>query len=368
MSEHDEQERTEQPSEKRLREAREKGDVPRSRDLSGAVVVLAGVSTLLGGGEGALVHVRRLYTMGMSYGREALLSDQLPSRVLNMAVHEALALFAPVAAATMLAALAAPVLLGGLNFSAEALQPKLERLDPIKGLGKIFAMRGLVELGKSLLKLLLIGAVLLMVLKNWQGDLMGTGQGEVGAGMVRAMSLLGHGALLFGSVLALIGGADALYQKFDHNKRLRMTRQELKDESKESDGNPELKGRIRQLQFQMARKRMMQELPTADVLVTNPSHFAVAFRATRHCQGHGRAGAADPPGRLQSSHPHGGSAAAGACAVCHHPARSRDSLVTLRGRGAGARLRVSAQAGGVARRGAAEGAATRSRSGPDGSL
>jgi flagellar biosynthetic protein FlhB len=278
MSEHDEQERTEQPSEKRLREAREKGEVPRSRDLSGAVVVLAGVSTLLSGGEGALIHVRRLYTMGMSYGREALFSDQLPTRVFNMALHEALALFAPVAMATMVAALAAPVLLGGLNFSAEALQPKFERLDPIKGLGRIFAVRGLVELGKSLLKLLLIGAVLVMVLKNWQHDLMGTGQGEVGAGMVRAMRLLGHGALLFGSILALIGGADALYQKFDHNKRLRMTRQELKDEAKESDGNPELKGRIRQLQFQMARKRMMQELPTADVLVTNPSHFAVALR------------------------------------------------------------------------------------------
>jgi flagellar biosynthetic protein FlhB len=189
-----------------------------------------------------------------------------------------MSLFAPVALATMLAALAAPLLLGGLNFSAEALEPKFERLDPIKGLGRIFAMRGLVELAKSLLKLLLIGGVLVMVLKNWQDDLMATGVGEVRAGTFKAMSLLGHGALLFGSILALIGGADALYQKFDHTKRLRMTRQELKDESKESDGNPELKGRIRQLQFQMARKRMMQELPKADVLITNPSHFAVALR------------------------------------------------------------------------------------------
>jgi len=278
MSEHDEQERTEQPSEKRLREAREKGDLPRSRDLSGAVVVLAGVAALISGGERSMDHVRRIYGLGLNYGRDALFSDQLPSRVLALAMHEAMALFAPVALATVLAALAAPVLLGGLNFSAEALQPKLERLDPLKGLGRIFAMRGLVELGKSLLKLLLIGAVLVMLLKNWQSDLMATGHGEVGAGTLKAMGLLGHGALLFGSVLALIGGADALYQKFDHNKRLRMTRQELKDESKESDGNPELKGRIRQLQFQMARKRMMQELPKADVLVTNPTHFAVALR------------------------------------------------------------------------------------------
>ena len=278
MAENDDQERTEQPSEKRLRESREKGDVPRSRDLSGAVVVLAGVSALMSGGQAAMVHVRHIYGFGLSYGRDALFSDQLPSRALSLAMHEAMSLFAPVALATMLAALAGPLLLGGLNFSAEALQPKFERLDPIAGLGRIFAMRGLVELGKSLLKLLLIGAVLVMVLKNWQDDLMATGHGEVGAGTFKAMSLLGHGALLFGSILALIGGADALYQKFDHTKRLRMTRQELKDESKESDGNPELKGRIRQLQFQMARKRMMQELPKADVLITNPSHFAVALR------------------------------------------------------------------------------------------
>lgn len=278
MAEHDAEDRTEQPSEKRLREAREKGDVPRSRDLSGAVVVLAGVSALISGGEHAMEHVRRIYGFGLTYGRDALFSDALPARVLGLALREAMMLLAPVALATVLAALAAPVLLGGLNFSAEALQPKFERLNPIEGLGRIFAMRGLVELGKSLLKLLLIGAVLVMVLKNWQGDLMATGHGDVGHGMLKAMGLLGHGALLFGTVLALIGGADALYQKFDHAKRLRMTRQELKDEAKESDGNPELKGRIRQMQFQMARKRMMQELPKADVVITNPMHFAVALR------------------------------------------------------------------------------------------
>ncbi|WP_243039304.1 flagellar biosynthesis protein FlhB [Dyella sedimenti] len=278
MAEQDNEDRTEQPSEKRLREAREKGDVPRSRDLSGAVVVLAGVATLISGGHGAMAHVRRIYGLGLDYGRDALFSDELPVRVLSLAMREALLLLTPVALATVLAALAAPVLLGGLNFSAEALQPKFERLDPVEGLGRIFAMRGLVELGKSLLKLVLIGAVLVLVMKNWQTELMGTGRGDVASGTVRAMTLLGRGALLFGTVLALIGGADALYQKYDHTKRLRMTRQELKDEAKESDGNPELKGRIRQLQFQMARKRMMQELPKADVVVTNPSHFAVALR------------------------------------------------------------------------------------------
>lgn len=278
MSDNDDQERTEQPSEKRLKEAREKGDVPRSRDLSGALVVLAGVAALLASGGASMRHVQAIYTLGLHYSRDALFSNTLPGRVLLLAMHEAMRLFAPVAFATLLAVLAGPLLLGGLSFSAQALQPKFERLDPIKGLGKIFAVRGLVELGKSLLKLALIGGVLALLLYHWTGDLLSTGRGNVAFGISESMRLLGQASLDFGVILALIGGVDALYQKFDFSKRQRMTRQELRDESKESDGNPEMKGRIRQVQHQMARRRMMQDLPTADVVVTNPTHFAVALK------------------------------------------------------------------------------------------
>lgn len=278
MAENDDQERTEQPSEKRLREAREKGDVPRSRDLSGALVVLAGVAALLSGSERAMSHARAIYALGLSYSREALFSDALPGRVLALAVREALMLFAPVAVATLLAVFAAPMLLGGISFGGQALQPKFDRLNPVAGLGRIFAMRGLVELGKALLKLLFIGGALALLLKHSVDELQALGRADVALGVARAMSLLGRSALLFGALLALIGGADALYQKFDHAKRLRMTRQELKDEAKETEGNPELKGRIRQVQFEMSRRRMMEELPKADVIVTNPTHFAVALK------------------------------------------------------------------------------------------
>ena len=278
MSDDSDQEKTEQPTEKKLRESREKGEVPRSRDLSGAMVVLAGVAALMSGGEQAFVHARRIFSLGMHYSRDALFSDDLPGRTLRAVVYEALGLFWPVALATMLATLAAPLLLGGLNFSAQALQPKFERLDPIKGLGKIFAMRGLVELGKALLKLLFIGAVLALLLRHWQGELQATGRGSVVAGIAQSIGLLGRAALWFGSMLALIGGIDALYQKFDHAKNLRMSRQEIKDEMKESEGNPEMKGRIRQVQQAQARRRMMEELPKADVVVVNPTHFAVALR------------------------------------------------------------------------------------------
>jgi flagellar biosynthesis protein FlhB len=278
MSDDSDQEKTEEPSEKKLRESREKGEVPRSRDLSGAIVVLAGVAALMNGGQSAFLHARRIFALGLGYSREALFSDALPGRTLHAAMHEALNLFAPVAVATMLATLAAPLLLGGLNFSAQALQPKFDRLDPIKGLGRIFAMRGLIELGKALLKLLFIGAVLGLLLRHWQDELQATGRGSVVAGIAQSIGLLGRAALWFGSMLALIGGIDALYQKFDHAKTLRMTKQEIRDEMKESEGNPELKGRIRQVQQAQSRRRMMEELPKADVVVVNPTHFAVALR------------------------------------------------------------------------------------------
>ena len=278
MSDDSDQEKTEQPTEKKQRESREKGEVPRSRDLSGALVVLAGVAALMSSGESAFLHARQIFSLGLGYSREALFTDALPGRTLHAAMSEALSLFAPVAVATMLATLAAPLLLGGLNFSAQALQPKFERLDPIKGLGKIFALRGLVELGKALLKLLFIGGVLALVLQHWQGELQATGRGSVAAGIAQSIGLLGRAALWFGVILALIGAIDALYQKFDHAKNLRMTKQEIKDEMKESEGNPEMKGRIRQVQQAQARRRMMEDLPRADVLVVNPTHFAVALR------------------------------------------------------------------------------------------
>jgi flagellar biosynthesis protein FlhB len=278
MSDDSDQEKTEEPSEKKLRESREKGEVPRSRDLSGAIVVLAGVAALMNGGQSAFLHARRIFALGLGYSREALFSDALPGRTLHAAMHEALNLFAPVAVATMLATLAAPLLLGGLNFSAQALQPKFDRLNPIKGLGRIFAMRGLIELGKALLKLLFIGAVLGLLLRHWQDELQATGRGSVVAGIAQSIGLLGRAALWFGSMLALIGGIDALYQKFDHAKTLRMTKQEFRDEMKESEGNPESKGRIRQVQQAQSRRRMMEELPKADVVVVNPTHFAVALR------------------------------------------------------------------------------------------
>lgn len=278
MADDSDQEKTEQPTEKRLKESREKGELPRSRDLTGAAVVLAGVAALMAGGPHAFVHAQRIFRIGLGYSRDALFTDTLPARALTAALHEALALFAPVAIATLLAALGAPLIIGGLNFSTKALEPKFERLDPIKGLGRIFAMRGLVELGKALLKVIFIGVLLALLLRHWQGAMLQTGRGPVLGGIALALGLLGQAGLWFGAILAVIGGIDAVYQKYDYNKNLRMSRQEIKDEMKESEGSPEIKSRVRQVQQAQARRRMMQDLPKADVVVVNPTHFAVALR------------------------------------------------------------------------------------------
>ena len=278
MAETETEDRTERASEKRLQEARDKGDLPRSRDLSGAMVVLAGASVLMYDGAAMYAHLRRIYALGMDYTRAALFSDHLMSRVLAALMGELLALLLPVFAATLLAAIGASVLIGGVNFSGQALVPKFERLDPITGLGRLFSLNGLVELGKSLLKVLFVGTAMALLLRHDVAAVIATGRGAVQGGIAQALALVAWAALLFAATLVVIGVADAAWQRYDYGRRHRMSKQEQKDEHKESEGNPQLKGRLRQMQQQISRRRMIQEVPKADVVVVNPSHFAVALR------------------------------------------------------------------------------------------
>jgi flagellar biosynthesis protein FlhB len=278
MADTENEDRTERASERRLQEAREKGEIPRSRDLSGAMVVLAGASMLLSGSATMFAHMQRIYGMGLGYSREALFSDHLMTRVLSGVLGEMLGLLTPIFAATLLAAIGSSVLIGGFNFSTEALVPKFERLDPIAGFGRLFSLNGLIELGKSLIKVIFIGGALALLLRHDEDAVMATGKEAIGAGVGQALSLVAHAALLFAVVLGVIGGIDAIWQRFDYERQHRMSKQEVKDEHKDTDGNPQLKGRIRQMQHQIARRRMIQEVPKADVIVVNPTHFAVALR------------------------------------------------------------------------------------------
>lgn len=272
------QERTEQATEKHLRDAREKGDVPRSRDLSAALIVLASVGTLLAMRSWYAAHLRKLMHLGLVYGPAQATGGAAMGSAISAAGIEAIELLAPLFGAALLATLLAPALSGGFSFSTEALLPKPERLNPIEGFKRIVSLRGLVELGKSLLKVALIGGVLTMVLWQSRITLLGTGRGDVRTGIGTTLGVVGHAALLFAGAMAVVGFVDMLWQRFDYARRMRMTRQEQRDEHKETEGSPETRSRVRGMQQQMAQRRMMQAVPKADVVVLNPTHFAVALK------------------------------------------------------------------------------------------
>lgn len=278
MAENDDQERTERASEKRLRDAREKGDVPRSRDLSAALIALVSVGTLLALRPWLGTHLKNLMRIGLVYGREQAMGTAAMGAAATAAGAEALKLLAPLFGVAMLATLLSPAIAGGFAFSTEALVPKFERLDPIEGFKRLVSLRGLVELGKSLLKVALIGSVLTWVLWHSRVELLATGRGNVQSGIDAALDVVGRAALLFAGALAVVGFVDMLWQRFDFARRMRMTKQELRDEHKETEGSPETKSRVRNVQQQMAQRRMMEAVPKADVVVLNPTHFAVALK------------------------------------------------------------------------------------------
>ena len=184
----------------------------------------------------------------------------------------------PILAATFFAALAAPLAIGGWNFSGQALQPQFSRMNPVSGIGRIFSARGLVELGKGLAKVFVVGIIGVMLLKSLTPQLMGLSTEPVNAAIGHSASMTSYALLILCMGLAVIAAVDVPYQLWQYSKELRMTREEVRQEYKESEGSPETRGRIREAQRALSRGRMMQEVPTADVVVTNPTHYAVALR------------------------------------------------------------------------------------------
>ena len=272
------QERTEQATPKRKREARQRGQVPRSRELGAAAVVGAGVLGAIGGGShlthGALDELRGL----LNFDAAALEHPGLMGARLGQALWQALLLCSPVFLACVCAALLAPIALGGWNFSVQALKPDFSRINPMAGLGRMFSGQGGVELLKGLIKISWIGGVGTLYLWQKRNALEALAAEPVRRGIADgAAIMLGAMGWLAAALLA-VAALDAPYQLWSYARRLRMSRQEIRDEMKQSDGRPEVKARIRRLQAEMSRRRMMEALPGADVVVTNPTHYAVALK------------------------------------------------------------------------------------------
>jgi len=271
-------ERTEQPTQKRIDEARKKGQVPRSVELNTAAVVLvvgAGLHLLGGHLAGGLTNLMRA---GLSVSREQALDESLAVSAFAGSMLNALLTVAPLLGLTVVAALAAPMLIGGWNLSFGVLAPDFKRLSPLSGLKRIFSTRGLVELSKAFLKFLLVAVIAVVFLWLHTDDLLGLSSQPAASAIGNAVTLSGQAFLYLAGSLAVIAAIDVPYQLWQHKQSLRMTRHEIREEMKESEGSPEIKGRIRQMQEAVARRRMMQEVQKADVVVVNPTHFAVALR------------------------------------------------------------------------------------------
>jgi flagellar biosynthetic protein FlhB len=278
MAENDGQERTEQATPKRLEEARRKGQIPRSRDLSTAAVTLVGGAALYMLGGQITGQMAEMMRRSLSLSREEATdtAHMLPS--LANAAADGLWLSAPVLGAITLAAIIAPLALGGWSFATQAMAPQLSRLNPIEGIKRMFALRSLVELAKAMAKFGVVAIVAAIVLWNDAPTLMALGREPLQQAIGHAVQISGKALLIISAGLLIIAGIDVPYQLWQYAKQMRMSREEIRQEYKEAEGSPEVKGRIRQLQQQMARQRMMQEVPNADVVVVNPTHFAVALK------------------------------------------------------------------------------------------
>ena len=279
MAEQDQgQERTEQATPKRLQDARDKGQVPRSRELNTMTMMLAASGGLLFLGEDIIAGLQRMLHKTLHLERSLIFDTAAAPHILSEAVVSTLWVIAPFLGLMALAALFAPLAMGGWSFSPQAMGFKWEKLDPLKGIGRIFAWRGLVELLKSLAKFCVLGTVTVFLLWNEVDAFLGLGAEPLQLGLQHVARLLGWSFLALSLALILIAMVDVPFQLWDHARQLKMTRQEVRDEMKETDGRPEVKAQIRRMQREMAQRRMMQEVPKADVVITNPTHYAIALR------------------------------------------------------------------------------------------
>jgi flagellar biosynthetic protein FlhB len=271
-------ERTEQPSARRLEQARERGQIPRSRELTNFATMIGGAVTLATIGATLATRMALIMRTSLAVDPERLRDPSSMLASFGDAILTALPGVLPLFGAVIVLVLLASVALGGWNFSPAALTPDFTRMSPLAGLKRLFGLRGASELGKALLKCLVVGGVCAAIVSRLFADVMALGH-------MAPLAAIGHGAGLLGKAfvwlcasLAIIAVIDVPLQLFQFTSSLKMTLQELRDEAKESDGRPETKQRIRRMQQQVARRRMMHKVPTADVVIVNPTHFAVALK------------------------------------------------------------------------------------------
>lgn len=278
MAEDSDLERTEPASPKRLEQAREDGQVARSSELSTFAVLLAAGGGLWLIGSTLMGRLSGLMQNGLRLERAVAFDPDLMLVRLQQQAFDALLALLPLLLLLLVAALVSPLLLNGWLFTLKSLQPDFQRLNPAHGIGRIFSLHGLGELAKAVAKTLVIGSAAAWVMWHHKEAVFSLATQSVDAGVTHLGILLAWSFLTIVGSMLLIVAIDVPFQLWEHGRKLKMTRQELRQEAKETEGDPQIKARIRSLQREAARHRMMAEIPKADVVVTNPAHYAIALR------------------------------------------------------------------------------------------
>ena len=278
MAEEQDAERTFQPTPKRLEQAREKGQIPRSRELATAAVALSGAMALWWMGPELYRRCLGVFRSGLAFDRaHAVEPDRMLAGLSGLSVDMLLAI-SPLLAMVLVATLGAPLLLSGWVWSGTAFAPDFARLSPARGLGNMFSSQSLVELGKAIAKCLLLGGIGYWALSSSWAELQQLPARDAGGAVARVGVLVSTGFFALVGGLVVVALIDVPWQIWHYHDQLKMTRQEVVQEQREMEGDPQLKARIRSQQREVARRRMMSAVPTADVIVTNPTHYAVALQ------------------------------------------------------------------------------------------
>ena len=270
-------EKTEEPTAKRLEKAREDGQVARSQELSVAMMMIgvAGFMYIFGGA--LILQLSEVFAAGFVFDRRDIFSDNLLPAVFGAQALDGMLVAVPIFALAIVLAFGASGLIGGFNFSMKATAPKASKINPLSGLKRIFGTKALVDLSKAVVKFGLVAAVLYLVVSSRFDQLIGLGFMDIQPAMRGAGEIIGGGVVLVTLTLIIAAAIDVPYQLYEHSQKMKMTKQEVKDEFKDTEGRPEVKAQIRRKQREMAMGQMMDAVGEADVIIVNPEHFAVAL-------------------------------------------------------------------------------------------
>ena len=270
-------EKTEEPTAKRLEKAREDGQVVRSQELSVAMMMIGVASFMYIFGGARILQLSEVFATGFTFDRKDIFSDNLLPAAFGAQALDGMLVAVPIFALAIVLAFGASGLLGGFNFSMKAAAPKASKINPLSGLKRIFGTKALVDLTKALVKFGLVAGVLYVVVSSRFDQLIGLGFMDIQPAMRGAGEIIAGGVVLVTLTLIIAAAIDVPYQLYEHSQKMKMTKQEVKDEFKDTEGRPEVKAQIRRKQREMAMGQMMDAVGDADVIIVNPEHFAVAL-------------------------------------------------------------------------------------------